>query len=99
MLFVQLREVAVFSKIDLQSGYLQIKIKEGDVSKTAFIIRYGHYEFAVMLFGLTNTLAVFMELMNRVLKECLDMFVIVFIDDILLYSKTIKNTKSTFEKS
>ena len=84
-LFDQLREAMVFSKIDLQFGYHQIKIKEKNVPKTAVRTRYGHYEFVVMSFGLTNASAVFMELMNGVLKDCLDILLIAFIDDIIAY--------------
>jgi hypothetical protein len=86
-LFDQLCGACVFSKIDLQSGYHQLKVWECDILNTAFVLRYGLYEFMVMLFGLTNASAYFMYMMNKVFMEYLDKFIVVFIDDILVYSR------------
>jgi hypothetical protein len=86
-LFDQMRGACVFSKIDPRSGYHQLKIRKSDIPKTAFRTRYGLYEFTVMSFGLTNTTTHFMDLMNKVFMEFLDRFVVVYIDDILVFSK------------
>jgi hypothetical protein len=87
-MFDQMKGASVFSKIDLRPGYHQLKIQELDIPKTAFCTRYGLYEYTVMSFGLTNAPAYFMYLMNKVLMEYFDKFVVVFINDILIFSKT-----------
>ena len=87
-LFVQLRGARVYSKIDLRTGYHLLRVREADIPKTAFRMRYGHFEFTVMPFGLTNAPSAFMDLMHRVFQPYLDQFVVVFVDDILIYSQS-----------
>ena len=90
-LFDQLKGLSYFLKIDLKSGYPQLRIKEKDITKTAFSSRYRHYEFFVMPFGLTNVPAAFMDLVNRIFHSYLDQFVVVFADDILIYSPSLES--------
>ena len=87
-LFNQLQGTMVFSKLDLWQGYYQLRILEADVPNTAFNSRYEYFEFAIIAFGLTNAPSVFIDLMHRIFKSYLDQFVVVFIDDILVYSKS-----------
>ena len=87
-MFDQLRGDRVYSKIDLRTGYQQLRVRETDIPKMAFRTRYGHFEFAVMPFGLTNAPAAFMDLLYRVFQPYLDQFVVVFMDDILIYSQS-----------
>jgi hypothetical protein len=92
-LFDQLKDAKIFLKIDLRSGYHQVRIKHEDINKTTFKTRYGHYEFTVVPFGLSNAPVVFMSLMNGVFRDYLDKFVIVFLDDILVYSRNEEEHK------
>ena len=87
-MFDQLRGARVYSKIDLRIGYDQLRLRETDIPKTAFGTHYEHFEITVMPFGLTNALGAFMDLMHRIFQPYLDQFVVVFVDDILIYSKS-----------
>ena len=94
--FDQLRGARVYSKIDLRTGYNQLRVRETDIPKTAFKTRYGHFEFTVMRFGLTKSPATFMDLMHKVFHPYLDWFVVVFVNDILIYSETEENHEDHF---
>ena len=95
-LFDQLRGARVYSKIDLRTSYHQLRVREKDILKTAFRTRYGHFEFTVMPFGLTNASAAFMDLMDRVFQHYLDQFIVVFVDDILIYSQSEREREDHF---
>ena len=96
-LFDKLREARVYSKIDLRTSYHQLRVRETDIPKTKFRTRYGHFEFTVMPFGLTNAPIAFMDLMHRVFQPYLDQFVVVFVDDILIYSQSEEEHEDHFE--
>jgi hypothetical protein len=89
----------VFSKIDLRSGNHKVRMKEKDIPKIAFRTRYGHYEFLVMSFGLTNALAIFMDTMNRIFHDYLDQFTVAFVDNILIYSKMLEEHEEHLRKA
>ena len=95
-MFDQLRGARVYSKIDLRTSYHQLRVRETDIPKIAFRTRYGHFEFTVMPFGLTNAPAAFMDLMHRVFQPYLDQFVVVFVDDILIYSHSEREHEDYF---
>ena len=95
-LFDQVGGSKIFSNIDLQSGYHQVHIRDEDIHKTSYHMRYDHYEFLVMPFGLTNAPTNFMFMMNNIFSRYLDKFVLVFIDEILVIPRIKKNTKNTF---
>ena len=96
-LFDQVKGARIFSKIDLKSGYHQLRIQEANIYKTAFHTRYGHYKFTMVPFGLTNAASVFMSLMNGVFRTYLDKFVVVFLDDILVYSNSVEEHEQYLE--
>jgi hypothetical protein len=95
----QLQGAQVFSKVDLHLGYHQVRVKEDDIPKTCFRTRYRHYEVLVMPFGLTNALAIFVDTMNKVFHDYLDQFIVVFIDDILIYSRTSEEHEEHLRKA
>ena len=95
----QLQGARVFSKINLRSGYHQVRVKDEDIPKTTFGTHYGHYEFLVMSFGLTNVLAIFMDMVEKVFHDYLDLFTLVYIDDILIYLKTLEEHDEHLRKA
>ena len=98
-MFEQLRGARVYSKIDLRTGYHQLRVRDTGIPKAAFKTRYGHYEFTVMPFGLTNAPMALMDLMHRILQPYLDQFVVVFVDDILIYSQSEWEHEAGLEES